>query len=251
MKKLEIHFSFYLFFISLLFTSQNYYVFLVFLFLLLHEIMHIIVIMYFKIEINKIVLMPLGATIDCKIENRSLNEELWIYLAGILMNLIIAIFLVFFNVKWEIQFLNLSLMAFNLLPIYPLDGYRVFTTIYAYFSPYKKVLFYPLLFSMSLIMVLLIINLQIKSYNIGVMLFYLFFQNIVALKNKKYRHEEFLMQKYLHPNHYLKNKEIQPESMDVCESFFRGKNNYVDLNKRIIKEKKLLEIKYPARKNTF
>ena len=57
---------------------------------------------------------------------------------------------------------NLAINLFNLLPIYPLDGFRILNSALQMFTPYKQSLKFSCIF--SLFIFLSILSLKISEY---------------------------------------------------------------------------------------
>ena len=91
-----------------------------YLFVLMHELSHILVALILKVDVKEIELLPIG--INAKYENKiSLIRELIISLAGPIASIIFSI--IFENETFV--FMNICIAIFNLIPIYPLDGGRI------------------------------------------------------------------------------------------------------------------------------
>lgn len=111
---------------------------LLFVTVVLHELTHSYVAQRYGVEIERIVLLPIGGISSMKELPKDPHQELRIALAGPLVNLVLAavlypIFLFLSGtLSTSINFLfynfillNLLLGAFNLLPAFPMDGGRV------------------------------------------------------------------------------------------------------------------------------
>jgi Zn-dependent protease len=111
---------------------------LLFVTVVLHELTHSYVAQRYGVEIERIVLLPIGGVSAMKELPKDPHQELRIALAGPLTNLVIAavlypVFLFYGNslspslnfLLYYFILLNLLLGAFNLLPAFPMDGGRV------------------------------------------------------------------------------------------------------------------------------
>ena len=119
---MSIKIHFYLFaFISYMFLINKLELFLLFyIAILIHEIAHIVVALLLKVNVKELLLMPFGVcAIYC--DRISSKKEILISIAGPLMSLIIFLF----SKDILIKNINLLIMMFNLIPIYPLDGGRI------------------------------------------------------------------------------------------------------------------------------
>jgi len=111
---------------------------LLFVAVVLHELTHSYVAQRYGVEIERIVLLPIGGVSAMKELPKDPHQELMIAVAGPLVNLVLAaalypVFLLFGNsLSPSLNFLlyyfilmNFLLGAFNLLPAFPMDGGRV------------------------------------------------------------------------------------------------------------------------------
>lgn len=113
---------------------------LLFISVLLHELGHSIVAMYFKIKVRQINLMVFGGIAKFDREPNNASSELLVALAGPFVNFIIGSALYYLEplfgssvfilaiVKFLV-YINIVLAIFNLVPGFPLDGGRVFRAI--------------------------------------------------------------------------------------------------------------------------
>lgn len=117
---------------------------------LLHEFGHALAARQFGIPTRDITLLPIGGVAMLEHMPRSPLQELWIAVAGPLVNVVIATVLfagatlsgVGFGTEaggfvQQLIFANVALVAFNMLPAFPMDGGRVFRSLLAVFLNYK------------------------------------------------------------------------------------------------------------------
>ena len=115
----------------------------------------------------------------------SKNKRIIVYIFGIFANVIlIFIFKYLYQCIYSQMIIkyNLMLICFSLLPIYPLDGYRIIREIFA-----DKTSIY---ISYITLFIIFLINIYLQSVGIFVIIIYLFFKQ----KNNK---EEELFKKLL------------------------------------------------------
>lgn len=129
-----------IFFIVLLYVlMQKVEIFTItFIFIILHEIGHIVSGIILGLKINKMEVNIAGISLEFKNygKERKINNII-IDLAGPVVNLISAIIGII--VKSEIiVYANTMLFIINMLPIYPLDGGRVLKNIMLYKNSYKQ-----------------------------------------------------------------------------------------------------------------
>ncbi len=113
---------------------------LMFASVLLHEIGHSVVALYYKIPVRNITLFIFGGMADIGGQPPKPSAEFWIALAGPAANFLLAIFFgllqpltggwpPLFALFRYLAFINLSLAVFNMIPGIPLDGGRAFLAI--------------------------------------------------------------------------------------------------------------------------
>ena len=161
----RLHFTFVLLLVFLLFIGIGgkqsaamtvLYVLALFASVLLHEVGHSVVARWFRIRTTEIVMFPVGGVSRFEREPKA-REELWITLAGPVVNLLIAVALLAWvasqqgfvaleklseptnaNLAERIALGNLVLFLFNLLPAYPMDGGRVLRAFLAIRRPEEE-----------------------------------------------------------------------------------------------------------------
>lgn len=131
----------------LILLSLNASIILAFISILLHEASHIIIAKKSGCKFNDFQIHIYGVNAELiNIDELSKKEKIKIYLAGPSMNL--AISCIFFFVSLiinnniiidKIISINLTLLFFNMLPAYPLDGSRILEIILSEKTLYKEV----------------------------------------------------------------------------------------------------------------
>ena len=116
---------------------------------LLHELGHSLVARQFGINTSNITLLPIGGVAALERMPRSPIQELWIAVAGPLVNVVIAAMLfvsigflqvLIDDVTWFrfLMYANIVLVVFNMLPAFPMDGGRVLRALLAMRRPYVR-----------------------------------------------------------------------------------------------------------------
>ena len=111
---------------------------LLFVSVLLHELSHSVVAQRHGIEINNIVLFFFGGVAQMKMEPEEPATEFKVAIAGPICSLVLGVLFLgsYYGlsgsipaaaqaVLWYIGYLNMALVAFNMIPGFPLDGGRV------------------------------------------------------------------------------------------------------------------------------
>jgi Zn-dependent protease len=161
----RLHFTFILLLVFLLVAgvgakqsgvSTALYILALFASVLLHEVGHALVARHYGIRTIEIVMFPIGGISRPERQPKP-REELWISLAGPLVNLLLAAVLLGWmaaqqgfvaleqlrtptdaNLAERIALGNLLLCVFNLLPAYPMDGGRILRAALALRRPVEE-----------------------------------------------------------------------------------------------------------------
>ncbi len=217
-----------------------------YLIIILHEIGHIVAMKLYKYEIYKITFFPFGAIIECDVnKNRDIKSEIVIYLAGIIVNIALFFISWIFGLPKIIMQLNMVVLLFNLIPVLPLDGGRIFLGIISSFVRFKRALKISYISSILISIALLIISfICFRSLNIMFVIGYFLISNIILYFTINRQYEGFLLGKYLNSNFYLKYKQISLKEIGIENNFFKGKQNiYQTINKKYY-ERQVLKNKY-------
>lgn len=130
--KIRIHYSLALFGFVFLFTGFFREFLLFFLMIFAHELGHFFAARLFKQRIESLTLTVLGGILKIEMGRISRIKQIVIYSSGILVNvalLLLARLLPASYFKTIFTNYNLLLIAFNLLPIHPLDGFRILSVL--------------------------------------------------------------------------------------------------------------------------
>lgn len=100
--------------------------FVCYLFIIFHELAHILVATFFNKKIQKIKLSLAGACVTFEKKRLNKIKEILIYFAGPFSNICLAI--AFRNIDMVFE-INMFLAILNLMPVYPLDGYNIMSLL--------------------------------------------------------------------------------------------------------------------------
>ena len=127
-----------IFLIIFYFTNQLSIYLWTMLFCFIHELGHLIMGLILGFKPEKIEMTPFGFFLEFnpttkKNDKQILKTNILVAAAGPLTNLIIIFAILFFNISFIgrdlLVYANLLIFAFNLIPIYPLDGGRILKCI--------------------------------------------------------------------------------------------------------------------------
>lgn len=211
LNKIYIHKSCYILILLSVFSSYFQVIIIISILLLIHECGHFFTAYIFNWKTEKISFYPFGGISKFNHEiNCPLKEELIVLLMGPITQeicyLLITNISYFYNYQNQVEMINYSILFFNLLPIYPLDGGRILQVLTCYLTSYK--LSFKITYFISYIFILLIIIMFIykPSINILIVIILLIIKIIKEKRNIKYYLEKFILERYLHKYNFKKSK---------------------------------------------
>lgn len=179
-----------------------------FILVIIHELGHVTAAWSYGWKIHSIELLPFGGVANMDgWDFSSVKEEVVVALAGpfhhVWMVWISYIFYQFgiWNQAWTEYFIqgNLIIAAFNLLPIYPLDGGRIFQAVASCWLSYRQSIDLTYYLSLGCSLLLMIIAFFIPGVWVDLPLWiiscFLIFSNVMALKKKSFQFLRFLIQR--------------------------------------------------------
>ncbi|WP_413854739.1 site-2 protease family protein [Candidatus Ruminimicrobium bovinum] len=211
--------------------------------IIIHELGHLLMALLLGGELIKINIYPLGGISKFKFDlNISIIKEFLVLISGPIMQIIGYFILVNILKDYNklISIYHYSILIFNLVPIYPLDGGRILNLFLSIFIPYKKSLILSII--LSIIFIVLIFSYFIFNnitINIVVISIFLLYKVIIEYKNIDYLYERFLLERYL--NNYNFKKGI---IINKINNFRRSKRHLIKINNNYYLEKDILEKKY-------
>lgn len=175
------------------------------------------------IEIINIYIYPLGGITKLRADlNINLYKELIVLIAGPIFQfnaLFLLKYLFPYNIEM-IRYYHYSILLFNLLPIYPLDGGKIMNLILELFTPYKLSIKLSVI---SSYLVLLILFLKSKlKINIIIMIVLLLLLIIKEQKKIDYLYNKFILERYLNDYKFKKTKIVSDKN-----NFYRDKKHLI------------------------
>jgi len=237
-----------------------------------HELGHAIAATSFNWRINKITLLPFGGVVDLDEHgNRPILEEFIVTISGPIQHLtlfVIAKFLFELNYIPENLYslfigYNVSILCFNLLPIWPLDGGKFMNQLFSLIFPFVKAHLYSLYSSFLFLSIATILTLVIQPINITIWacLLFLYISLWIEWKNRHFVAIRFLMERFYGNEQYIqKIKSIsltkETKLFQVFSNFHKGyKYNVVfnvdKRNQQMLDENELLHAYFTEKKATY
>jgi Zn-dependent protease len=134
---------------------------IIFLIVLLHELGHSVAALAFGIPVKDITLLPIGGVARLEKMPEKPLQELVVAVAGPLVNVVLAVLLLpvvvvlmyvqqtplstnlmsqpgLLGLTFFLLIVNVSLLVFNMIPAFPLDGGRIFRATLGFFTSYER-----------------------------------------------------------------------------------------------------------------
>lgn len=194
------------------YRMSSYIAFL--LFSLLHEIGHYLAACYFQFDIQYMMILPFGAFLSLNdFGKHKVEEEIIMLFSGPLVNMLFIIIFYILHQRY-LLIINLFICMFNLLPVYPLDGSKILHLLLSYLIDYSKSFYFQIRISLLMIALGFV---YIKSLGRIIVLIYLFYQNIIYIKNYRLDMIETIISDH-------NNKERI--KVNHCLKYYRPYNNF-------------------------
>ena len=214
MSRIYIDNTTYIFVLLSLLSGYFEYVILVYMFIIIHELGHLIAASFMHFKIDKIYIYPLGGiTKYNEIINVNIYKELFVLVCGPLVQIFFCLILkklyllnlININKYLMIKQINYFLLSFNLLPISLLDGGRLINIIFDFIFPYKKSYYYTLVIS-----IIIIVSTVYLKHNLLIILCLIFLikNNIIEFNKFKYRYNKFLLERLIYNLNIRKSNKV-------------------------------------------
>jgi Zn-dependent protease len=165
---------------------------LFFVCVILHELGHSLTARRYGVRVPRILLLPIGGMAEFDRIPRKPSQELLITLAGPAVNfLLVAVLL---PLSWrglfsteeitpysladlvdQLWYANLVMGLFNLLPVFPMDGGRIFRALLAYKLPYLRATYWAVTVGKVLAGLLIVAGLYWQHYMLAVLFAFILF----------------------------------------------------------------------------
>ena len=248
LNKIYIHpFTYLLIFLSFI-TGMFKEFGMILLIIFVHEMGHLLASRIFKWNFDKIAIYPFGGC--CKFDekiNRPMKEELIILISGPLFQILLFVVIYYFSLKGFMTYRNFSifknyhytLLFFNLLPIYPLDGGRILNLLLSYIFPFKKS--NKLIIFISFIIVIIMMFFY-KNLNFTLMTILLSFELILYLKRQEFLYNRMLLERFIDRYNFKKEKIIKNKN-----DMYKDKRHIIFYKNKYITEKEYLNERFRVR----
>ncbi len=178
--KIELHPLTLVLVLASLLTGYVKYVAIIFAIVLIHELGHVAIARLFARPVTRISLLPFGGLteMDCLI-SADIHEDLLIAIGGILFQTLLGYALLIGHhfglldgpLYTFAHTYNILIIGFNLLPICPLDGYKIVKLFSELILPYKLAYVSTLVVSAAFLSLAMVVEWTTMKNNIFVLVF--------------------------------------------------------------------------------
>lgn len=192
----------------------------------------------FGVEVKEIYIYPLGgiSKFDMALNIDPLKEFLILTMGPIFQ--FIAYFILIKLLPMELEIIRVyhySILGFNLLPIYPLDGGKLIKLLLDSFIPYKNSFKIVIVISYFIVLIIFLINNKL-TINIIIMITFLVFLITKEKEKIDYFYHKFILERYLNNYKFKKSRMIRDQN-----SFYRNSRHIIKKGDKYYLEKEYLE----------
>ena len=199
-KYFEVNVFVYLFAVIAVLTASFIPFFIISFLIIIHEIGHFIIAKFLKIDVVKIYLYPLGGISKFNMDqNISLLKEFLILIFGPIFQILAYLFLSKILPQYQnmIMIYHYSILIFNLLPIYPLDGGKLVNLLLSGVFSFKFSYYFSIIISYFFVGLFFLFNFKNLNINLFLVIIFLLFKITREYKNFNYCYQKFLLERYL------------------------------------------------------
>lgn len=216
----------------------------VFTLILFHELGHFETAKILKYKVDKIYLYPTGGISKFTSElNTSFTKELLVLINGPIVQIIVYLLIknIYPYARSLIFLKNIhySILLFNLLPIYPLDGGKLLNLLLSKILSFRKSFNYTIYLSYIVIGIFILFIPRHFKINYIFMVVFLVYKTTEEYKKRNYYFDKFILERYLYS--YSFNKLCIVNSLN---DFKKGYKHILDNKEKIYTEEEYLKNRY-------
>lgn len=212
--------------------------------ILVHELGHCLLAWIQGLRVLKIVIYPFGGITKLDVlVNLDLYQELIVACYGVIMQFLFYLLVCFLHHQGLIRdytmdlytLYNGQMIFFNLLPVYPLDGGRIFNLLFSRYFCFSLANDLTILVSLMTIFFLIIFSVYRCNYSNVMIIFILFTYLWKFYQKRKYLYQRFLVERYLYSFEYPKIKIVESE-----KKMYKNRTHVFRVGKFYMREKVFL-----------
>ena len=242
--KIEFHYTYIIMALGLVLTGHFINLIVFTSLIIIHELGHYITSIIFKYKVDKIIIYPYGGVTKLNtIINTNITKDLVVAVSGIIFQtlyFIIIFFLYKNNIIREYTY-NLfllyhkSLLIFNLLPIYPLDGAKIVNLILSKYFSFNIANYISIVISLITVIFFLYSDIYENNYSI-ILVIGVLMKNIYKFyKDISYIYNRFILERYLFKFNYKKKVIIKNK-----EKMYKNRVHIFNDNGKLMNEKEYI-----------
>ena len=249
--KIEFHYTYIIIALGFILTGYFSNLLVFTSLIIIHELGHFIIAKINHLNPQKITIYPFGGITKMNNPiNTKINKELIVLVSGVLFQSIYYLIIIYLyknNLIREYIFkqfttYHYSILIFNLLPIYPLDGGKIINLLLSKILPYKLSIKLTIVISIITFTIVFITNYYKFNYT-TILIVSIIFRSIHRYyKNINYLFNRFLLERYLHKISLIKTKNI-----NKIDNMYKEKYHIIKENNKYITEKQYLNRRFKGK----
>ena len=242
--KIEFHYTYIIIAIGFILTGYFSNLIVFTSIIIIHELGHFIIAKLLNLNPTKVIIYPFGGITKMNnLINTAIPKELLVSVSGIVFQSIyyLIIYILFKNnlireyIFNEFTKYHTSILLFNILPIYPLDGSIFLNLLLQLFIPYKTSMKINILISVLVGIYILYINYYNFNYTLFLIISIIIDNLYKYYKNINYLFNRFLLERYLYRLKFDKIKII-----NNTNNMYKEKYHFFNKKNHILPEKEVL-----------
>ena len=244
LNKIEFHYTYIIMAFGLVITGHFVNLIIFTSLIIIHEMGHIIISKILSYKIDKVIIYPYGGFVKLNTRiNTKIENDLLVAISGIIMQSIYfgIIFFLYRNgiVREYIYSLFLlyhkSMLIFNLLPIYPLDGAKIVNLILSKYFSFNIANYISIVISLITVVLFLYSDIYENNYSI-ILVIGVLMKNIYKFyKDISYIYNRFILERNLFKFNYKKNVIIKNK-----DKMYKNRVHIFNDNGKLINEKEYI-----------
>ena len=244
LNKIEFHYTYIIMAFGLVITGHFVNLIIFTSLIIIHEMGHIIISKILSYKIDKVIIYPYGGFVKLNTRiNTKIEDDLLVAISGIIMQSIYfgIIFFLYRNgiVREYIYSLFLlyhkSMLIFNLLPIYPLDGAKIVNLILSKYFSFNIANYISIVISLITVIFFLYSDIYENNYSI-ILVIGVLMKNIYKFyKDISYIYNRFILERYLFKLNYKKKVIIKNK-----DKMYKNRVHIFNDNGKLMNEKEYI-----------